>query len=30
MMKSSVRDTLGSDSVRLYLNEIGHVDLLTA
>ena len=29
-MKSSVRDTLGSDSVRLYLNEIGHVDLLTA
>ena len=30
MTTSSTRDTLGSDSVRLYLNEIGHVDLLTA
>ena len=30
MTTSSARDTLGSDSVRLYLNEIGHVDLLTA
>ncbi|GBL21511.1 hypothetical protein EMGBS4_15710 [Acidimicrobiaceae bacterium] len=30
MTSSSTRDTLGSDSVRLYLNEIGHVDLLSA
>ena len=30
MTTSSARDTLGSDSVRLYLNEIGHVDLLDA
>jgi len=30
MTVSSARDTLGSDSVRLYLNEIGHVGLLNA
>jgi len=30
MTSSASKDSLGSDSVRLYLNEIGQVDLLTA
>ena len=30
MGTSAARETIGSDQVRLYLNEIGQVDLLTA